>query len=275
MEIFNVLLVENNVELRRIVQNDLSKTKRYTVRVVSKEDYVLDIVNSTKFDVIIFDVVSLQSHDMDRLKEIAKNKKLAKTIIIATSAITNDMLLERLAHYGIDYFVAKPYRTEFLIDTLDSLMISTLNKINVGTAVDTNYDYTQEITFEEVDEVDHFAVDFLNKIGVRPSLTGYDYIRHSFKLIVEGTVSEKHITKELYPRVARNKGVKPTQVERNIRHSIQSVCNNKEFENYYFMTNQYRGNGKPTNSVFIASMVEYYKIESKKNVLRNTGVKRR
>lgn len=275
MEIFNVLLVENNLELRRIIKNDLSQTKRYTVTTVSKDDYILDIVNTTKFDVIVFDLVSIQSHDLERLKEIAKNKKLSKTMIVATSALSNDMLVERLGHYGIDYFIEKPYTSEFLINALNSLIMSRLNKINIGKTVETDYDYTQEITFAEVDPIDHFAVDFLNKIGLRPSLSGYDYIRYGFKLIIEGTVSENYITKDLYPRVAKNKGIKPAQVERNIRHSIQSACDDKQFENYYFMTNQLKGNGKPTNSAFISSMVGYYKVESRKNVLRSTMGKRR
>lgn len=275
MEIFNVLLVDNNLELGRIIQNDLTQTKRYTVTLVGKDDYIMDIVNTTKFDVVVFDLISLQSHDLERLKEVVKSKKLSKTMIIGTSAISNDMLVERLGYYGIDFFIQKPYNSEKLINFLDSLIMSKLNKINIGKAVNTDYDYTQEITFAEVDPIDHFAVDFLNKIGLRSSLSGYDYIRYGFKLIIEGTVSEKYLTKDLYPRVAKNKGVKPHQVERNIRHSIQSACDDRQFENYYFMTNQYKRKGKPTNSVFIASMVEYYKIESKKNVLISTVGKRR
>lgn len=101
--------------------------------------------------------------------------------------------------------------------------------------------------------------EILNRLGVSCDLKGRDYIESAIEMIYEN--SNISVTQELYPTIAKVFNDKPQNVERAIRHAVESV-----FENSNDCLSEIFGNtinynsGKLTNSKFIFGLVKYLKV---------------
>ena len=73
------------------------------------------------------------------------------------------------------------------------------------------------------DEAELSAVRFVQKLGIRPNLSGYHLLIKSITLAVKEPVLMDSLTRSLYPVVAQALGCDVKAVERNIRRAIDSA----------------------------------------------------
>lgn len=101
----------------------------------------------------------------------------------------------------------------------------------------------------------------LKKAGIPPHILGYDYLGEAIELVLEDRNQLRLITKSLYPSIAKKFKTAPSRVERAIRHAIETSFINlgaDEIEELFGNTfSAYTG--RPTNSHFIAAMVELHR----------------
>ena len=107
----------------------------------------------------------------------------------------------------------------------------------------------------------------LREIGVAPSLKGYDYLRIAIILTMENKEQYLHnVTKALYPDIAKRKKTTSSRVERAIRHAIETAWSKGNIETidkiFSYTISPHKG--KPTNSEFIAAIVDDLTLKSKK-----------
>ena len=83
-------------------------------------------------------------------------------------------------------------------------------------------------------------------------------------MVIEDERILKAITKVLYPTIAKEFDTTPNRVERAIRHAIEIGWNrgNIEFMERIFGYTVSVVNGKPTNSEFIATIVDCLKMKT-------------
>lgn len=101
--------------------------------------------------------------------------------------------------------------------------------------------------------------EVLFKAGVPAHFRGYHYLKTGIQLVLENPKKIHSITKVLYPEIAKIHGSTATGVERAIGHVIEYTFNNAApdtIEEFFGNTVPYK-TGKPTNSHFIATFVEY------------------
>ena len=98
----------------------------------------------------------------------------------------------------------------------------------------------------------------LLSLGIPAAVKGFSYLKTSIIFYAEKQGKCK-MTNELYPYVAKIHSTTPTRVERAIRHAIEISCyrGNEELIEKYFGYSVDPIKGKPKNSEFIASVVEY------------------
>lgn len=106
------------------------------------------------------------------------------------------------------------------------------------------------------------VVKLLKDIGVPPHLSGYEFIKSAVLIALEHPSAVNRITKEIYPEVAKKHKTTAARVERAIRHATEVSVDNMPFDMYEEMFgNTINANkGKPTNSHFIATLVETIKL---------------
>lgn len=113
----------------------------------------------------------------------------------------------------------------------------------------------EEITEKEVSQL-------LKKLSVSANLLGYKFLRSAILICIKNPGALYAITKELYPEVAKENKTTSTKVERAIRNAIE-VSFDRIDANVYMEIFQYTVSpkkGKPTNSEYIAAVVDYLKI---------------
>ncbi len=103
----------------------------------------------------------------------------------------------------------------------------------------------------------------LQEIGIPAHIKGYQYLRDALMLTVRDTRFLSGITKELYPKVAEKYGSTTSRVERAIRHAIEVAWNRGQMEiiNDMFGYTVQEEKGKPTNSEFIAMLVDKIRMQ--------------
>jgi len=105
---------------------------------------------------------------------------------------------------------------------------------------------------------------YMKKLGIPPHIKGYNYLRSAIQAVYENESLKDGITRELYPMIAKMYGTTSSRVERAIRHAIETGCDRgdlNEYEKVFGFTINSRC-GKPTNSEFIATIVDDIRISN-------------
>ncbi len=106
--------------------------------------------------------------------------------------------------------------------------------------------------------------EILDRMSLDRKLKGYEYLVTVIGIACRSHTFFRAMTTIVYPEAARIHGVKKAQVERCIRHAIDSAWMKGDMERQYaYFGNTIDGDrGKPTNSEFIARVTEALRLEA-------------
>lgn len=101
--------------------------------------------------------------------------------------------------------------------------------------------------------------DIIKKIGISTNIVGYKYIIDAVNICIKDINQINLMTKNLYPKIAEHFNTSSCRVERGIRYAIEKGWKegNIDFQEKIFGNIISAYKGKPTNSQFIATLVEY------------------
>lgn len=107
----------------------------------------------------------------------------------------------------------------------------------------------------------------LQLLGIPAHIHGYRYVREAIMMAVEDFKVVNAITKILYPEIAKKHGTTPSRVERAIRHAIGVFWERRNNEGVASIIGCCMdvGNGRPTNSEFIATVADKIRLENAAN----------
>lgn len=98
----------------------------------------------------------------------------------------------------------------------------------------------------------------LKELGCPAHIKGYMYLRYAIISAMKDRTLLEQMTKRFYPAIAKEYGTTPTRVERAIRHAIEVTWDRGDptiFDKYFGYTVN-KDKGKPTNSEFLAMIVD-------------------
>ena len=119
---------------------------------------------------------------------------------------------------------------------------------------------------EEIEDQDDIVIvsNILKKMGMAVHIKGYAFIRDAILLCRENPEYINSITKKIYPGVAEKHKSTAGKVERSIRHAIEKLwdanSNSDYIEEIFKYSPKNSTRKKPTNGEFIATIVEYLKL---------------
>jgi CheY-like chemotaxis protein len=122
---FKILLVEDNPLNQKIVSFNLRK-ENFDVTIAENGLIALDIFYRDQFDFILMDIMMPEMDGLEatvNIRKIEKEKNLKYTPIIALTANTLDNDRDKCLSYGMDEYMAKPFRMAKLYDLLEVLGI--------------------------------------------------------------------------------------------------------------------------------------------------------
>lgn len=105
----------------------------------------------------------------------------------------------------------------------------------------------------------------LLRVGIKPSSSGYRYIKDSLLIILENPniLMSTGIVKGVYTNVAMKYDTSATSVERCIRHEAERlfIHSKNDILDQVFYNHEH----KPTNKEFLAYLSEYIKLHTPAN----------
>lgn len=263
-EKLSVYIVDNNTEFSNRIKDEIRKSSLYTVigSAVNGEQCLKEMSNRS-VDLLILDLIMPVKDGLQVLREMKDHRMNAKHIICMTSFI-NDMMMQELNNYQIDYLLQKPYNF--------SDFISKMNMVS-------NYQNKQTVQVNQVTVVDNSErdkllklklesdiTDILHEIGIPAHIKGYMYLRTAILETYLNMDFLGQITKVLYPEIARKYATTASRVERAIRHAIEVAWSrgNIDIINEIFGYTINASKAKPTNSEFIAMIADKLHLDHKK-----------
>lgn len=170
--------------------------------------------------------------------------------ILMLTAFGQERLIQRAAELGADYYLMKPFDFPTLVERIRQIA-------NPRAAA---FEYQGERRRQQVERQ---VGQLLSSLGVPPHFKGYTYLRDAITCVVFQPDLLGAVTKELYPRVARERNTTSTKVERAIRHAIEStwIRGNLQYIDELFAHTVDAEKGKPTNSSFIARLADLVRLE--------------
>ncbi|OQB23879.1 MAG: Stage 0 sporulation protein A [Firmicutes bacterium ADurb.Bin182] len=205
----------------------------------------IELFEKNRPDIIILDLVMPKADGFVLLEYLRSLKDGPKPEVIVLTSLSNQSTVQRACDYGASYFIAKPFSVEVLYKRiLDIFEVREKSE-------------PIKIPNQELSISDHVS-SLLLKTGISPKNKGYQFLSHAVNIVIKEPELINSLTKQLYPRIAEFFNTKPSNVERAIRHSIETAWANGRFStvnkllNYDLFDSRY----KPTNGEFISHITQ-------------------
>ncbi|GHT11491.1 hybrid sensor histidine kinase/response regulator [Bacteroidia bacterium] len=117
---YRVLLVEDEVELRQYMQGELAAHYRITTCSNGKE--ALDCLLRQPFDAVVSDVMMPQMDGITLTRKLKQNININHIPIVLLTAKTQDADYVAGVSMGADAYLAKPFRTDVLLQTINTVI---------------------------------------------------------------------------------------------------------------------------------------------------------
>ena len=163
-----------------------------------------------------------------------------------------------LTEAGAELCLLKPVNLNSLCEHIQSILSRRSREASVAVMK----------TEEKTPDIESQVTQIIHQIGVPAHIKGYQYLRTAILLTVQDSDIINSVTKVLYPSVAKKYSTTTSRVERAIRHAIEVAWSRGKMDtiNDLFGYTVSTGKGKPTNSEFIALIVDKICLDYKRVV---------
>lgn len=259
-----LVMIEDNKDLCNLVLSRIQLNHENSFDIIGtahdgKSGYELIIDKMP--DVVLLDIVLPIQSGLCVLKKIKQNLLTKHIICIIISSINSNLISTEALDQGADYYIAKPFQVDDLIERVIYLYSARIEKALIFTT-ENNKKYPISIL-----SVEDFAIYALQKTHIPLKLNGYMYLKSAIIMCIHNQHLLDAVTKELYAEIGLEYKTTGSRVERSIRNAIEHAWLAGFGEQYYKFIADYSENNKfekPTNSRFIFSMVSVY-LEHHKN----------
>ena len=206
-------------------------------------------IEKTSPDYALIDIVMPELDGFGVLSSLNLAKIEKRPTIIMMSQLCADGFISKSLRMGASYFFAKPFAFDELkryLDECESPQIPEAPQVEV------------EPKRSPTKLLDEKIANIFISVGIPAHIKGYQYLREAIMMSVEDGEMLSAVTKLLYPAIAKKYHTTSSRVERAIRHAIEVAWNrgNMDTLDSMFGYTISVGKGKPTNSEFIALIVD-------------------
>ena len=247
-----IAIAEDNRQALDMLGNILESDKE--IQVVGKAENGTDAYNmivKTKPDIVFLDVVMPGMDGISVMERIKTNQDCsADTSFVMITAASSENLTADAFRMGACYYIVKPFSKEAVLDKVHRLK---------------NY-RNRASTLAGSRKVEPYMVSAeYERQNLESDVT---QILHEIILSVSDKEMLGSVTKILYPTIAKKRQTTSSRVERAIRHAIEVAWSRGKMDtiNDLFGYTVSTGKGKPTNSEFIALIVDKICLDYKRVV---------
>ena len=251
-----VVIADDNLQTREMLAQFLAQQNG--IEIVGTANNGLEaigLVQEKEPDVLICDMIMPQMDGYGVLERLQSMKLARMPGVIALTALSRDEFIARAINLGACYYMVKPFDFTLLARRVFEVA-GERDRAKAMTAQPSGAAGGAASLEERIANL------FLT-VGIPAHIKGYQYLREGVRMVVDNPDLMGHITKELYPGIARRFDTTSSKVERAIRHAIEVAWNRGRIEalDEAFGKNVCSLNDKPTNSEFIALVSDRLRIK--------------
>jgi len=265
MSDIHVIVVDDNERVCQTLKELISGQKDMCVDGTARdglEGWML--IQNKEPDVVILDIIMPKMDGLQILEKFRTRQRQAKKInILVLTAMNRPEIIQECFQLGAGCVLLKPADPEVLLHNIRLLHKGVVPEEREAICLAGDNLTDME---EEHHQLELVVTDIIHEIGVPAHIKGYHYLRDSIVMAVSDMDILNSITKQLYPTIAKMHHTTSSRVERAIRHAIEVAWNRGKMDtiNELFGYSIQAGNGKPTNSEFIALIADKIRLEYKK-----------
>ena len=270
MEKLNVAIADDNERMLRLLGAIIESDEELNVVGTAKDgEEAYNVIKTKEPDVVLLDIVMPKLDGLGVLDRVNHDKTIKKhPTFIMISAIGQEKITEDAFELGADYYIMKPFNRDVILDKIHRVC---RGRIKAAGAVHTDVKKVQPYLDKETYIEQNLETDvtqMLHEIGIPAHIKGYQYLRDAIILSVSDKEMLGSVTKILYPTIAKKRQTTSSRVERAIRHAIEVAWSRGKMDtiNDLFGYTVSTGKGKPTNSEFIALIVDKICLDYKRDV---------
>lgn len=237
-----VMIVEDNLQLAESIRSFFVKKNAIEVSGIAFNSLeAIEMLKTTRPDIILMDLVMPRSDGFVLLEHLNTWEHEKKPEVIVISSLSHEVIIKRACELGAIYYMVKPFSMEDLHErVLHILGIRSVERTPAAPKISHTLD--QRIS------------SLFLKIGIPPQNKGYQYLNEAVKMAIAKPELVSSITKQLYPSVGKVFNTSPVNVERAIRHAIESAWESGRLQNIneIFKCTVFSPSYKPANGEFIS-----------------------
>ncbi|TDM13168.1 response regulator [Macrococcus lamae] len=215
--VIRVSIIEDSEELASTIKIHLQNQGMIVTGIANNGIDGRQLIEEENFDVLLLDLVLPNIDGLTLVKNYMPHDRHYK--VICFSAFGKESVLTEATALGVDYFLLKPVNLDVIHQTIERLC--------------------------QGGQSDKLVLDTL----FPEKLKGTQYLNDAIAILKKEPEKIEHLTRTLYPEIARMNGVNTASVERAIRHSIDKSWK-QGFEQKWLAEGRYT---KPT----IGELLEY------------------
>ena len=259
----NIAIADDNRQTLEMLGEILESEKDY--HVVGKADNgneAYNMIMRTKPDVVLLDIVMPGMDGISVMEKVKSNEEFKEnTSFIMVTAASSENLTADAFKLGASYYIMKPFTRDSVLDKLKRLS-GYKNKTTMLAGSRKVKPYVNKTDYMD-QNLENDVTQMLHEIGIPAHIKGYQYLRDAIIMSVSDKEMLASVTKILYPTIAKKHQTTPSRVERAIRHAIEVAWSRGKMDtiNELFGYTVSTGKGKPTNSEFIALIVDKIRLD--------------
>lgn len=222
---------------------------------------IFEEIKQMRPDLVLLDI-SLKEGDGISLLQMCKGQEvLSDTKFVFITTVKAQKIIDLAYETGADYYFLIGQEDKFMGKILERILeLHSVELENKKEQVDMSEDQ-KRFMFDS--KLENDVTKMIREIGIPAHIKGYQYIREGIMMSVKDPEILNYITKYLYPTIAKKYRTTTSSVERAIRHAIEVAWNRGKLEALedVFGYSVSCGNGKPTNSEFIALIADKFRLE--------------
>ena len=267
MEAIKVLVVDDNKRIITILKEALEReTDMEVVGTASDGEEALRKISALRPDVVLLDLIMPKVDGLGVMERMKKGAPTMAPEFVVVSAVSQERVTENAFRLGAAYYILKPFDTRVVVSRVRAVGQNEKNAAGdehrvINTVFENKYKRL-------ADSLESDVTDIIHEIGVPAHIKGYQYLRDAIILSVSDKEMLGSVTKILYPTIAKKRQTTSSRVERAIRHAIEVAWSRGKMDtiNDLFGYTVSTGKGKPTNSEFIALIVDKICLDYKRVV---------
>lgn len=238
MDQHTVLIADSSEEFCMELQSSLRWSCQ--VRCCQSGSKTLQMVADLHPDILVLDLMLPELDGISVLKALSDSGN--HPIILATTCLLSDYIMEIAEKLNVDYLMAKPCSVQ-----------ATAARVQ------------EQLSLLDQKERDPSSLPLritglLMMMGFAGKLHGFRYLREAITMVLRNP--NQSITKELYPSVGHLYDTAGPHVERSIRGAIQDAWKHRDDRIWqlYFPPDDQGNISKPTNAAFITRIADGLRI---------------